>query len=229
MQRTLFRSLQFCGFAAILALAACSTPKPVEPPSIALFNGKNLDGWSHVSQDASVPMDQVWSVQDGLLTCKGTPLGALYRGPDVRNFRLVVEYRWVPGKEPGNSGIFSRIESPLKPLPRAVEVQLKHGSAGDVLGLQGKPVFMDQNRSFSVKAHAVAGDIAGVRKAASAENPPGQWNLVEIIAHEGRYVVYMNTVLVNVVEGVDATSGPVGVQSEGGEIQFRIINLTPLP
>jgi hypothetical protein len=140
-----------------------------------------------------------------------------------------VEYRWAPGQEPGNSGIFSRIEAPVKPLPRAVEVQLRHGSAGDVLGLQGKPVFMDQHRTFSVKGHAVAGDIAGVRKITDAENPPGKWNLVEILANEGDYLVTVNGVVVNHAQGVHLSSGPVGVQSEGGEIHFRVINLVPLP
>jgi hypothetical protein len=108
-------------------------------------------------------------------------------------------------------------------------VQLKHGSAGDVLGLQGKPVFMDQHRYFAVKAHPAAGDIAGVRKLVDAENPPGEWNLVEITAIEGKYVVTINGVLVNQAVGVDGASGPVGVQSEGGEIHFRVINLLPLP
>jgi hypothetical protein len=97
------------------------------------------------------------------------------------------------------------------------------------MGLHGKPVFKDQPRFMSVKAHAVAGDIAGVKKIANAENPPGEWNLVEITVREGNYSVILNGVKVNEAVGVDASSGPVGVQSEGGEIHFRIINLVPLP
>jgi hypothetical protein len=175
-----------------------------------------------------VPMSQVWSVQDGVLTCQGKPLGALYRGPAVTNFRLVVEYRWPPGSEPGNSGIFSRISEPLMPLPRTIEVQLKHGSAGDVLGLQGKPIAGGQPRFFEVKKHAVAGDIAGVTKMLDAENPPGEWNRVEILAQGARYQVWINGKLINEVDGVEVASGPVGIQSEGGVIQFRSITLTRL-
>jgi hypothetical protein len=173
-------------------------------------------------------MGQVWSVEKGILTCQGTPLGAIYRGPAVTNFRMVVEYRWPPGSEPGNSGIFSRISEPLKALPCAVEVQLKHGSAGDVLGLQGKPIAGGQPRFFEVKKHAVAGDIAGVQKMLDAENLPGEWNHVEILAQGPRYQVWINGKLVNDVNGVEIGSGAVGLQSEGGVIQFRRATLSPL-
>ncbi|HEX2974090.1 MAG TPA: DUF1080 domain-containing protein, partial [Tepidisphaeraceae bacterium] len=168
------------------------------------------------------------SVKDGILTCQGKPIGALYKGPEVTHFRMVVEYRWPAGSEPGNSGIFSRISEPVTALPRAVEVQLKHGSAGDVLGLKGKPIAGGQPRFFEVKKHPVAGDIAGVSKMVDAENPPGQWNRVEILAQGSRYQVWMNGKQVNEVEGVEVASGPVGVQSEGGVIQFRRITLTPM-
>jgi len=211
----------------LLGVVSCSTPRE-DKRAMELFNGKDLAGWQYVLAEPQVRMSEVWSVKDGILTCQGKPLGALYRGPAVTNFRLVVEYRWPAGSEPSNSGIFSRISGPIKPLPCAVEVQLKHGSAGDVLGLQGKPVAAGQPRFFEVKQHAVAGDIAGVNKMLDAENPPGQWNRVEILAQGARYQVWVNGKLVNDVSGVALSSGPVGVQSEGGVIQFRRVTLTPL-
>jgi hypothetical protein len=211
----------------LLGVASCSTPGE-NKRAIELFNGNDLVGWQYVLAEPQVKMSEVWSVQDAVLTCQGKPLGALYRGPAVANFRLVVEYRWPPGSEPGNSGIFSRISEPIKPLPSAVEVQLKHGSAGDVLGLQGKSIAGGQPRFFEVKKHAVAGDIAGVNKMMDAENPPGQWNRVEILAQGTRYQVWLNGKLVNDVGGVALNFGPVGVQSEGGVVQFRRIALTPL-
>ena len=216
-----------CGGLLVLGVASCSTPGERERAT-ELFNGKDLAGWKHVLAEPGGEMSQVWSVRDGVLTCQGKPLGALYRGPAVTNFRLVVEYRWPPGSAPGNSGIFSRISEPLKPLPCAVEVQLKHGSAGDVLGLQGKAIAGGQARFFQVKKHAVAGDIAGVSKMLDAENPPGEWNRVEILAQGSRYQVWLNGKLVNEADGVELSSGPVGIQSEGGVIQFRRITLTPL-
>jgi hypothetical protein len=211
----------------VCVAVSCSTPAQRQG-MLELFNGRNLHGWSYVSADPSVPQGEVWSVQDGILTCEGTPVGFVHRGPDVQDFRMVVEYRWKPGTKPGNSGIFSRIKGPMKPLPHAIEVQLMHGNAGDTLGLQGKKVSAEQPRFFSVKQHALAGDIAGVRKLQDRERPAGEWNRVEILAIGPRYTVWMNGELVNQVVGVEVSSGPVGLQSEGGVIQFRRVRLAPL-
>jgi hypothetical protein len=224
--RRLWNPLAVLGL-SLLGLASCSTVDESKHPT-ELFNGKDLVGWKTVLADPALQMSQVWSVEGGILTCQGKPLGFLYRGPAVSNFRMEVEYRWPPGTEPSNSGIFSRIAQPYTALPRAVEVQLKHDSAGDVLGLQGKPIAGGQPRFFEVKKHAVAGDIAGVAKLLDAENPPGEWNRVEILAYGASYQVWVNGKLVNDVSGVDLSPGPVGIQSEGGVVQFRRVALTPL-
>jgi len=194
--------------------------------SVQLFNGKDLAGWSYLTADPQVKMDQVWSVQDGIIVCQGTPIGAIYRGPEVTNFRLAVEYRWAPGTKPGNSGIFSRIKGQMKPIPQAVEVQLMHGNAGDTMGLQGRTVAAGQPRFFEIKGHAVAGDVAGVKKTADLEKPAGEWNRVEILATGPRYQVWVNGTQVNDLSGVEVVSGPVGLQSEGGVIHFRNVVLT---
>ena len=51
---------------------------------------------------------------------------------------------------------------------------------------------------------------------------------MEILAQGPRYQVWINGKLVNDADGVDVSSGPVGVQSEGGVVQFRRVTLTPL-
>jgi hypothetical protein len=217
------------GLAAVLlvTVTSCSTSTPRQA-AIELFDGKTLSGWSYVLADPQVKMEQVWSVQDGLLTCQGTPVGFIYKGPVVTDFRLVVEYRWPPGSKPGNSGVFSRIGNPMKAIPPAVEFQLKHGSAGDLLGLQGRKIAAGQPRFFSVSKHPLAGDIAGVAKTVDAEVPPGEWNRVEILAQGSRYSVKLNGMQVNIVEGVEVVAGPIGLQSEGEVVQFRRATLTIL-
>jgi hypothetical protein len=145
-----------------------------------------------------------------------------------KNFRAVVEYRWAPGAEPGNSGILTRINGAPRALPRCAEVQLKHGSAGDVLGLQGMTVVAGQPRFFETKGHKIAGDIAGVKKISDAEKPASEWNRVEVFAKDGDYTVWMNGQQINQVTGVEVVAGPLGLQSEGGEIHFRRATLTPL-
>jgi len=218
------------GLVLVLASTGCNPLRSdLSRTPRELFNGKDLAGWTHVLEDPSVPRDAVWSVRDGVLICQGKPLGVLQTERAFRNFRLALEYRWAPGRPPGNSGILTRINGPARALPRCAEVQLMHGNAGDVLGLQGMTVAAGQPRFFEIKAHKVAGDIAGVRKLEDAENPPGEWNLIEVLADHGTYTVWMNGRQINHVTGIEVLAGPLGLQSEGGEIHFRRVTLTPLP
>ena len=202
--------------------AAEATAKP-----IALLNGKNLEGWTHVLADAAVPREKVWSMSEDVLVCTGKPIGVLYTEKNYTSFLLVVEYRWAPGAAPGNSGIMSRIAPGTGALPRTVEVQLQHGNAGDVIGLKGFPITGPQPRWFE-RESPVAGKVTGVKKATAAEKPPGEWNRVEIEARADRYTVRINGQLVNEVSGVEVKAGPIGLQSEGGEVHFRGVMLTPL-
>jgi hypothetical protein len=192
-----------------------------------LFNGKNLDGWNYVLADPQVARDAVWTVHDGLIDCKGEPLGMLYTTEKFTNFRLVVEYRWPPGVKPTNSGLFTRINGPAQAVPRCLEAQLQHGNAGDVLGLQGMTL-ASQPRTFEVKKHPLAGDIAGVKKLVDTEKPAGEWNRVEVLAQGANYTVWVNGQKVNEVSGAEVTSGPIGLQSEGGPIHFRKATITRL-
>lgn len=228
MKRILFFSGSALGL--LLALTSCRQLRPGDDSRpLELFNGKNLAGWQHVLEDPNVPREAVWSVKNGLLICNGTSLGVLHTANKFENFRFVLEYRWAPGGQPGNNGILTRINGPARALPRCAEVQLKHGDAGDVLGLQGMTVAAGQPRFFEIKAHKIAGDIAGVRKLADAEKPPGEWNCVEVLAQGDGYTVWMNGQQINQATGVEVAAGPLGLQSEGGEIHFRRATLTPLP
>lgn len=215
---------------ALTFLAACNCCSPrSRSATVDLFDGSTLDGWKHVLADAGVPRERVWSVREGMIVCQGTPLGYLHTVREFTSFRLRLEYRWAPGAKPGNSGIFSRINGAPRPLPRTVEVQLMHGSAGDVLTLQGMKLGAGQPRYFHVAKHELAGDIDGVKKLSDAEKAPGEWNQVEILAQADRYTVWVNGQQVNEATGVEVLPGPIGLQSEGGEIHFRRIAVTPLP
>ena len=226
--KLLWPSLLTAAGAALILTACTSTPQRHTSATVELFDGKDLSGWQYALADPTLPREAVWSVRDGLLICKGEPLGVLYTREAFTNFQFVLEYRWAPGAPPGNSGILTRINGPARALPRCTEVQLQHGNAGDVLGLQGMTVAAGQPRFFEIKAHKVAGDIAGVRKLVDAEKPAGEWNRVEVQAQGGRYTVWVNGLKVNEATGVEAIAGPLGLQSEGGEIQFRRATLTRL-
>jgi hypothetical protein len=211
------------------ALTGCGTMQSNrDTADIELFNGKNLKGWTAVPADSQAGPEPTWTVRDGIIICTGEPIGFLYSDREFTNFRMIVEYRWAPGTKPGNSGVFSRINEPFTPLPRCIEIQLMHGNAGDLIGLQGMLV-ANQERYFELLNHPLGGDIRGVRKVEDHENQPGEWNRVEFVAQGPNYTVFMNGQKINVVTGVEVLAGPVGLQSEGGEIHFRRVTITPLP
>lgn len=223
---------KFYLFIGLLCLLRASTSLAAPSSTggtVDLIPGQSLELWKFVSADPQAKLQDTWSMKDGLLICSGTPLGFLHTARQFTNCHLIVEYRWAPGKKPGNSGIFSRINDPSRPLPRCVEVQLMRGSAGDVLTLQGMAMASGQERFFEVKNHAVGGDIRGVRKLADAEKPAGEWNRVEILAKDAEYMVWVNGQKVNALTGVELRPGFVGLQSEGGEIHFRRLTITALP
>lgn len=214
---------------AACLLTSCTTPSErLSPATGDLFNGKNLEGWRAFLDDPAVGMKDVWSVQDGLLVCKGEPMGYLYTSDSYDNFKLLVEWRWAPGKKPGNSGVLLRINGPHQALPRCLEAQLQSGNAGDFYGFHGMKIDGRRARLRQVSGHKLAGDLIGVSKIKGNEHEPGQWNTYEIIADGPSLTARVNGELVNEAFDCEVVSGPIGLQSEGGEIHFRTIRLTPL-
>ena len=193
-----------------------------------LFNGKDLSGWGCLLVDPDAKMADVWSVRDGILICKGEPMGYLCTKKEYKNFKLIVEWRWAPGGEPGNSGVLMRITGKPMMLPNCVEAQLKSGSAGDMYGFQGFKIDGDPARKREVLDHKLAGHLRGVSKAAGNEKEPGQWNKYEITADGGTITLVINGKQVNQATGCDVRAGKIGLQSEGGVIHFRTVTLTPL-
>lgn len=199
------------------------------PKSISLFNGKCLEGWTHTLVDKDVKMEDVWSVKDGILVCKGEPLGFLATKKSYKNYQLKVVWRWAPGKKPGNSGVLLRIASEAETfMPRCVEAQLKSGSAGDIWAFIGANIKNDSDRYREIKGNAALGDFAGVGKIKAAEKEPGEWNTYDITFQGDKLTLKVNGELVNKASGCDVVAGPIGLQSEGAEIHFREVELIPL-
>lgn len=211
-------------------LTSCATaPRGTAGAPIALFNGRDFSGWTAVSATPGTRLDDVWSVREGIIVCRGEPMGYLQTERAFTNFKLHVEWRWAPGKEPGNSGVFLRINGPPRALPRTIECQLKSGDAGDVYGFHGMQLDGDPGRRTAKAGHELAGDLVGVKKRFANEKPPGQWNRLDIELNGGRLTVSVNGRQVNEATDCELLAGPVGLQSEGGEIHFRNVVLTPLP
>ena len=153
----------------------------------------------------------------------------LFTKGSYQDFKLEFEWRWAPGGTPGNSGVLLRIAGqPETFMPKCVEAQLQNGSAGDIWAFYGATVDGDAGRLREIKDHKDLGTFKGVGKIKGAENPPGEWNHYEITMNGGDMELKVNRELVNQATGLDVVSGPIGLQSEGGEIQFRTIRLTRL-
>ncbi|MBL7221173.1 MAG: DUF1080 domain-containing protein [Phycisphaerae bacterium] len=206
---------------------APSAPTTVKTEGgIDLFDGKSLTGWEHYLVKPDLKMSDVWSVRDGLLVCKGTPMGYIATKKEFTNFKLVVEWRWPPGKQATNSGVLMRITGKPQALPKCVEAQLKAGSAGDVYGFHGFHV-KGSARVISAENKFV-GKLSGVSKIKGNEKKPGEWNKYEITFNGGDLTVILNGQKVNEATGCDVVAGKIGLQSEGGEVHFRTVRLIPL-
>jgi hypothetical protein len=195
---------------------------------VALFNGKSLDGWEAYLVEDDVKMADVWSVEDGMIICKGQPFGYIYTTKSYKNYKLVVEWRWAPGKTPSNSGVLLRITGEHQFLPKCAEAQLQFGNAGDIWAFTGFEVEGNPARMRDVKNHELLGNFSGVGKIANNEREPGEWNRYEITFDDEVLSLVVNGVQVNVASGLDVVAGQIGLQSEGGEIHFRTVELTPL-
>jgi hypothetical protein len=221
--------------AAALAAVLLPVAAAAQPPGVRLFNGKDLSGWSPFLVDPKVPAADVWSVQDGVLVCKGEPLGYLYTNAEYTSFRLIVEWRWAPGaaarlgKAP-NSGVLMRVNGEPKPkgVPRTYEAQLQAGNAGDLYGFWGMPLEGPAERRREAKGHELLGDMVGFRKIEPAENPEGEWNTYDITLDGPSLVVLINGKKVNEAKGALVLPGRIALQSEGGEIHFRRVEIWPI-
>jgi len=213
----------------LVSAASIATAADEGSKACNLFNGKNLDGWGYFLVDSDVKMEDVWSVKDGLLICKGEPHGFLSTDKKFDNFKLVVEWRWAPGKKPGNSGVLIRITGDEKMmLPRCFEAQLAHRNAADIWAFHGFKADGAADRKRTIANHELGGAVTGFSKSDINENEAGQWNKYEITADGGTITLKVNGKELNQATNCDCHKGKIALQSEGGEIHFRTVRLTPL-
>lgn len=210
---------------SIVTIAAslfCFGNEAIAQKTIKLFNGKDLSNWNFVVDKNSVPADQVYSVKDGVIHIVGNPFGYMYTKDKYSNYKLHVEWRWPNGEEKANSGIFLLIEEPKNPFPNGIECQLCAGKVGDFVLLGGSDLAEFQNKPGTKRpAFPVVN-----RKVADVEKEAGEWNEANIYVKEGVITVYINGIYQNT--GTNKTKeGYIGLQSEGKEIEFRNVTVTP--
>jgi 3-keto-disaccharide hydrolase len=215
------------------AAGAAETPTRV----VKLFNGKDLSGWTADvparDKDPNVPASFV--VRNGLLVSRGKPEGHLLTDSAYRGYRLEVEYRF-PGAG-GNCGVLvhaSRPRALYKMFPQSVEVQMMSGNAGDFWCIEENIEVPDmEKRRPREKDEKWGGSEGDARRILNltdgSEKPLGEWNRMVIEARGRTIKVWVNDDLVN--EGFNSTAdhGRIALQAEGTEVEFRRVDIGPLP
>lgn len=206
----------------LLALVISLTSTIYPQKTIDLLNHSNHAGWSYVVEGNSVPADEVFLINEGILTISGDPFGYMYTNDKYANYHLQVEWKWPEGKE-SNSGIFLFVEDILSPFPKCIECQLMAGKAGDFVLINGSDLneYKDEPNTPRPKFPIVP------KVNNSSEKPAGEWNKADIYCYNGIVIVYINGVFQN--KGTSKVKeGRIALQSEGDNIQFRNVILTPL-
>ncbi len=211
-------------FRPLLLLAALVMPLAAQEDGFTpLFNGKDLTGWVNVN---CAP--ETWTVKDGMIHCDGLPTGALRTEKQYENFILELEWRHL--KPAGNAGVFiwsGPLSAPGVPFLRAVEVQVLdtaygdndyHTTHGDVFPIHGSTMTPlgkhNGQRSFPSE---------------NRSKPSPEWNHYRVTCQDGVLRLAVNGKDVSGGENCTWRKGYVGLESEGGTVDWRNIKIKELP
>lgn len=212
----------FLSFAAVVCAALFVCTADAGAQVVKLFNGKDLSNWNLFVDKGGASAQEVYTVKDGVIHVKGTPFGYMYTKEKYSNFILDVEWRYPV--EATNSGIFLFVQDGEKLWPNAIECQLHAGDAGDFVFLGGSDLFEFMSRPGTVRPA-----FPVVKKTnESSEKPVGEWNRAKIYCKDGNITVFINGVYQNSGTRSMHKTGYIALQSEGKDIQFRNVTVTPL-
>lgn len=191
---------------------------------IALFNGRDLEGWTwvpHVRSNAP----SAFETRDGSLINLGLPLGYLRTDATYGDFELDVEWRRDPvTKQGGPGGLMLRIQPEQTEFdndifwPQNLDVRIGTNEAGNLIAEREFPMTGDERRFNGLLSRSLR----------NMENPAGDWNHLVMRLERGSLIVRLNGEVVNSASNVGGVPGSIGLRAEGIEFQFRRIELTPL-
>ena len=217
------------GAAVLLVLGSGLQAGAPVPAFVDLFNGKDLTGWVNVNTDPDT-----WSVKDGILVCKGQPIGVMRSEKQYENFLLHIEWRHMEAG--GNSGVFiwSNATPADNRLPNGIEVQMLDLEWVTLNTRDGKvpPIAYVHGEVFGVGGVEIVPDTPRGKRSKSIENRvkgKGEWNTYDVVAVDGVVKLAVNGKFVNGIRGASQKKGYLCLESEGAEIHFRNIKLMELP
>ncbi len=196
--------------------------------AIPLFNGKDLSGWTIFlnHKDKSDPRADpkgVFRVEDGVIHVSGEEFGCLTTEKEFENYRLLVEFKWGEKKWPPrenavrDSGILMHAVGPDRVWPKSIECQIQEHDCGDFYMVDGTSIVVDGKRETRYK-----------KKTKDVEKPNGEWNTIEVVCDGDKITNIVNGVVVNEGSMASVTKGKIVLQSEGAEVFYRKVELTPL-
>lgn len=189
-------------FRLFLALAVCLSALGAASAGDgfqSLFDGKSLAGW-HVMNGGK------FTASDGVIQLRGGR-GWLRSDKEYADFVLRLDVRWLKARQ--DSGIFLRASKEGKNWPdRRYEVQCENSPR--VAMLFGAKSKLDKE------------------KAARALKAVNEWNTFEIRCVGRRCEVKLNGELVCTSDDLKRPRGYIGLQGEGGHLDFRNVRIKPL-
>ena len=162
----------------------------------SLFDGKTLAGWSVMNNARFTAEDDVIKLRGGS--------GWLRSDEEYGDFVLRLEVRWMKPRQ--DSGIFIRASKEGKNWPdKRYEVQCENSNR--VAHIFGAKCMRD------------------AKKAESLLKAPKEWNSFEVSCIGTRCEVKLNNELVCTSDGLKMSKGFIGLQGEGGELEFRNLRI----
>ena len=222
---------------ALLAMLAClatqhataddhkaEEAKSISPEKpIDLFNGKDLSNWTYDIGSKDKPTDpaSVYRVEDGIIKNSGRPSGVMRTKQAYHDYEIEVQWRW-PDKG-GNSGLLIHSSKPRERnvWPKSLEVQLASKNAGDFWVIGESVRVKDADKRTSGRRTVNYTD--------DSEKELGEWNTMIVQVRGNTVKVFVNGDLVNVAWDCSVSSGAICLQAEGTPIEYRKVQIRPLP
>ena len=195
------RSILALAVGLVLATGAGAGDAKVEEGFVSLFNGKDLSGWVIENKGK-------FSVKDGVIFLdRGA--GWLRSEKQYQDFELRLDFRFV--SKGADSGIFVRASREGANWPaRNYQVQTMDNES--IAGL-----FAATHDRPTVKRDA--------ERMRQARKPAGQWQSYVITLKGDHAEIRLNGELITVGEGLTVQPGHIGLQGEGGQLEFKNIRI----
>ena len=207
-----------CSVFAVNAFAQ-DAAKAITPTShMELFNGKDFTGWTFFMRTNADPK-QTWSIENGIVKCTGKPNGSMRTVENYKDYKVTVEWRFVQvAPRADNTGVMVHMQEPDKVWPTTIECQGMHDNQGD-FWMQG---------GATCKDHTTAATRRVKMTEPSNEKPVGEWNTFVVECSGDTVKIFNNGKLMNTATECSVSSGHIGLQSEGADMEVRKVSLDPL-